>query len=116
MADDATGTPGTTAEGGAASATGTSAASQAGGAVVEETPEALKARIAELESIHKQDLTRLSAGEEARRKLEEWEAQQGRPTTPPAGYDPNAYQTQQAAQLWQDLQERDPDAAQMIAA
>lgn len=118
MADETTGTPAVTTGDGAATASGTPAVTQAGGAVVVETPESLKARIAELESVHKQDLTRLSAGEEARRKLEELESQAGQPTLPPAGYDPAAQHAQQTvAELWQRVQQGDGEAiAQVMAA
>lgn len=117
MADETTGTPATPTVDGAASATGTTVATQAGGAGLEETPEALKARITELESIHKQDLARLTAGEEARRRLEELEQRTSQPTSPPAGYDPSAQTAQHYALLWQKAQEGDVEAiTQLVAA
>lgn len=113
MADDTTGTPGTTT-GTQPQAAGGAVDSQAGGAGVEETPEQLKSRIAELESQRKQDLARLSSGEEARRQLEELRAQAERAATPPTGYDPMAQNNY--VQAWQELQENNPAAAQIIAA
>lgn len=117
MANDTSGTPVAPAEDGAAeSASGTSAAPPAGGAVVEETPEQLKARIAELESQRKQDLARLSGGEEARRELERLREEWSRANQPPTGHDPGYQQQNELAREWQELVETNPSAARMIAA
>ena len=77
---------------------------------------AANARIAELEGQRKQDLARLSSGEEARRELERLQEERSRAFQPPTGYDPAAQQAQEAFRVWQELQETSPAAAQAIAA
>lgn len=115
MADEPTGTPLSPVADGAATASGTTTADGAGGAGSEDAS-ALKARIAELESQRKQDLARLTSGEEARRELELMRERAA--TTPPAGYDPQTHQAQQQiADVWRRAYEGEPEAvAQLVAA
>jgi hypothetical protein len=112
MADEPTGTPETTT----ATPTGDGSVAGDGGSGVEETPEQLRARLADMERIHQQDLSRLSAGEEATRRAEAAERQleierQGRAYQPPTGVDPELVQFQQD---YQDLASRDEVAARLL--
>jgi len=112
MANEPTGTP-DPATGTTAPAADGAASGPAGGAGAE-TPEQLKARINELESQRKQDLARLSSGEEAARRARDLELENERlrnSQPPPTGYDPNA----QLAQAWQMVAENNPELAQVVA-
>jgi hypothetical protein len=114
MADEPTATPDP------ATATPTGDGSPGGEAVgsgVEETPEALRARIADLERIHEQDKSRLSSGEEARREADrlraELEQSRGRGHQPPTASDPMMEQIQRD---YEAAKAGDPEAILRVVA
>lgn len=106
MATEPTGTPEQTPV--SAEVANGSVETPAGGSATEETPEQLRARLAELERIHQQDLSRLSAGEDAARRLREYEEQQrtGYGPQPATGQQPN-YADQLRQDYWTT---QDPNA------
>lgn len=94
-------------------------ASGAGGAGDGETAEQLRARVADLESKHKQDLARLSAGEEAARRAQALEdelnreraARSGWGNQPPATYDPQAARL---VEVYQQARATTPETVELL--
>jgi hypothetical protein len=117
---ETTGTPGATQEGAnaATAASGTPAASTDGGNAAGISAE----ERAELESLRASKGQALAEKDtlERTKQENEWLRQQveqaSRATTPPTGYDPAATQQARIAQAYQNLQERDPEAAELISA
>jgi hypothetical protein len=116
---ETTGTPGATQEGANAGnpASGTPAASTDGGnATVISADE--RAELESLRSYKGQALAEKDTLERVKQE-NEWlrqQAEQGRAYPPPTGYDPAAQQAQRIALAYQNLSERDPEAAELISA
>ena len=112
MADDqTTGTPGTTQEGAEATASGTPATPPEGGDAA--SAEATTERLRKLEEIQAKYLAQLDTVERANEIIRENE-RASRASTPPTGYDPAAQRVTRAAQLIQNIRERDPEIADAI--
>lgn len=117
---ETTGTPGATQEGANAvtTASGTPAASTDGGNAAAVSADE-RAELERLRSAHQQGLAEKETLERMKQE-NEWLRQQAeqvnRAYPPPTGYDPAAQQAQRIAQAYQNLQERDPDAAELISA
>lgn len=115
MADEqAAGTPGATPEG-AVQDSGTPGASQDGsGAATVDADELKKLRDIREQFLREKDNTERvrQENEQLRQQVE----QASRAYPPPTGYDPAAQQAQRIAQAYQNLSERDPEAAELITA
>lgn len=117
---ETTGTPGATQEGAnaAVAASGTPAASPDGGNAAGISAEE-RAELESLRTLKGQALAEKETLERTKQE-NEWLRQQmeqaSRASTPPTGYDPALQQQARIAQAYQNLSERDPEAAELIAA
>lgn len=111
-----TGTLGTNGEDGNATATGTPPASTDGGNAAREAE--LAAEVERLKAAQAQSLAEKDGYERTKQENEALRAQlmanAGRGYQPPTAYDPGAQRAQQIAANFQDLQQRDPAAAELL--
>ncbi len=111
--EPAAGTPGATPEGAVVTDGGTPVASQDGSGAANVDADELK----KLRDIRDQFLREKDNTERIRRENDELRAhmeQASRASMPPTGYDPAAQRAQRLAQSLQNLQERDPEAVEVI--
>jgi len=117
MADESqtTGTPGTSGEGGNATATGTPPVSTEGGNAGALNADE-RAELERLKRVQEQALAEKSNYERLKQENEQLSAQTmaGRGYPPPTAYDPAAIRAQQLATVLQNVQERDPETAALI--
>jgi len=116
MADDqTTGTPGTMQDGAdaAAAASGTPAGTTDGGDAATVDADEIK----KLREIREKYLANLETIEKKTQEAEHWRQQAeqaSRASLPPTGYDPAAQRAARLAQSLQNLQDRDPEAVEVI--